>query len=107
MQMAKNHDTAGTRQGSLKGIKVGVVCSDRRDKTRTVIVTYQVKHSKYGKFMKRRTRYHVHDSNNASQVGDQVEIVNCRRISKTKSWRLLRVVVSAKGAMEHDTSSSG
>ncbi len=76
----------------LTATLIGVVTSDKRDKTRTVTVTYQTRHSKYGKFLKRQSRYHVHDSQNASKLGDRVEITNCRPISKTKSWRLVNVV---------------
>ncbi len=76
----------------LTGVKVGLVTADKRDKTRTVTVSYQVRHPKYGKYLKRQTRYHVHDPQNASKIGDMVEIVNCRPISKTKRWRLIRVV---------------
>lgn len=80
---------------SLIGTKVGVVTSDKRDKTRTVTVAYQTRHPKYGKYLKRWTRYHVHDPQNLSKMGDRVEIANCRPISKTKSWRLIRVLESA------------
>ena len=79
-------------RSSSKGTKVGVVASDKRDKTRVVRVNYQVRHPKYGKYLKRQTRYHVHDPQNASKTGDVVEIANCRPISKTKKWRLVRVV---------------
>lgn len=82
-------------QRRLHGTKVGVVIGDKRSKTRSVAVTYQVRTPKYGKFIKRQTKYHVHDEKNASKVGDVVEIANCRPISKTKMWRLVRVVESA------------
>jgi small subunit ribosomal protein S17 len=59
------------------------------------MVAYQARHPKYGKFLKRQTRFQVHDPENASKMGDRVEIVNCRPISKTKNWRLLRVVEKA------------
>lgn len=78
----------------LIGTKVGVVTSDKRNKTRTVTVAYQTRHPKYGKYLKRVTRYHVHDPQNLSKMGDRVEIANCRPISKTKSWRLIRVLES-------------
>lgn len=87
-------DTKNAKR-QLRGTKVGVVMGDKRDKTRNVAVTYQVRTPKYGKFIKRQTRYHVHDEQNASKVGDVVEIANCRPISKTKMWRLIRVVESA------------
>jgi len=76
----------------LRGLRVGVVASDARDKTRTVVVKVQSRHPKYGKYVNRSTRYQVHDPNNESGVGDRVEIANCRPISKTKSWRLVRIV---------------
>lgn len=81
-----------------KGTKTGVVKTDRRDKTRKVVIDDLARHSKYGKYMKRRTVIHIHDENNESHVGDVVEITQCRPMSKTKSWRLLRVVT--RGASE-------
>lgn len=75
--------------------RVGIVESDQRDKTRKVAISYSVKHPKYGKYIKRRTVLHVHDEDNASRKGDRVEIAECRPISKTKSWVLLRVVEQA------------
>jgi small subunit ribosomal protein S17 len=75
--------------------KVGVVKSDARDKTRKVAIAFSVKHPKYGKYLKRRTVLHVHDEENTSKVGDTVEIAECRPLSKTKSWVLLRVLNKA------------
>ena len=75
--------------------KVGVVESDKRDKTRKVAISFSVKHPKYGKYMRKRTVLHVHDEGNVSKVGDRVEIAECRPISKTKSWTLLRVLNAA------------
>jgi small subunit ribosomal protein S17 len=75
--------------------KVGIVESDKRDKTRKVAINFSVKHPKYGKYMKKRTVLHVHDEKNESKLGDRVEIAECRPISKTKSWVLLRVLESA------------
>jgi small subunit ribosomal protein S17 len=72
--------------------KVGIVESDKRDKTRTVSIGYSVKHPKYGKYMSKRTVLHVHDEKNESKRGDRVEVAECRPISKTKSWILLRVL---------------
>jgi small subunit ribosomal protein S17 len=86
--------------GSLKGSKVGVVESDKRDKTRKVVVRFLVKHPKYGKFMKRRTVLHVHDEANESHIGDTVEVAPTRPISKTKSWKLVRIVEKGK-RLEH------
>ena len=72
--------------------RVGVVTSDRGDKTIRVQVDRLVKHTKYGKYIRRRTLFHAHDEKNECQKGDRVEIVECRPISKTKSWRLSRIL---------------
>jgi len=74
--------------------RVGIVESDARDKTRKVSIRFSVRHPKYGKYIRRRTRLQVHDESNTSRVGDRVEIAECRPISKTKSWVLLRVLKS-------------
>jgi small subunit ribosomal protein S17 len=75
--------------------RIGLVDSDRRDKSFTVAINYLVKHEKYGKYIRKRTRIHVHDEENVAKIGDRVEIVECRPISKTKSWTLVRVVEAA------------
>ena len=79
----------------IQGAKVGFVESDRTDKTRKVVVSYLDKHPKYGKYIRKRTVLHVHDEENTSKLGDQVEVVPCRPYSKTKRWRLVRVVRAA------------
>jgi small subunit ribosomal protein S17 len=76
----------------IKGAKVGVVETDSRDKTRKVVISYKAPHPKYGKFVSKKTVLHVHDENNESSVGDIVEVVQCKPISKTKSWTLNRVI---------------
>ena len=73
-------------------IEIGVVTSDKMNKTRRVEIPRLVKHPRYGKYIKRRTICHVHDENNESHIGDSVEIMETRPLSKTKSWRLLRIV---------------
>ena len=73
----------------------GVVASDKGDKTIKVLVEYQTRHPKYGKYLKRRTTLHAHDEKNEAREGDTVEIAECRPISKTKHHRLLRVVERA------------
>lgn len=77
---------------SAKGSRIGVVETDARDKTRKVVIRYRAQHSKYGKYVSQRSVLHVHDAGNESHVGDVVEIAPCRPVSKTKSWRLVRVV---------------
>jgi small subunit ribosomal protein S17 len=79
--------------------KIGVVESDARDKTRKVVVYFSVKHPKYGKYMRRRTVVHAHDEQNESKVGDTVEVAECRPMSKTKSWVVLKVVKKGAGAL--------
>ena len=69
---------------------IGRVVSNKMHKTIVVLVERKVKHPKYGKYLKRSTKLHVHDEENVSQIGDIVEIFQSRPISKTKSWRLLR-----------------
>ncbi len=74
---------------------VGVVTRDKMDKTRRVEIQRLDKHPRYGKFIKRRTICYVHDETNESRMGDMVEIMESRPISKLKAWRLVKVVVKA------------
>jgi len=73
----------------------GVVVSNSGDKSVKVVIDFKVKHPKYGKYIKRRTKIGVHDEHNQSGVGDLVEIAECRPRSKTKSWRLVKIVQRA------------
>ncbi len=99
--MTEQANTPKTR--TLTGTKIGVVVSDKRDKTCTVAVDYQQKHKKYGKYLHRQAKFHVHDPENQCGMGDRVEITGCRPISKTKSWRLVKVVEKALAPIEqHD-----
>jgi small subunit ribosomal protein S17 len=72
----------------------GVVESDTRAKTRTVVVRFQAKHAKYGKYLRKQTVLQAHDEGNTSKLGDLVEVGPCRPMSKTKTWRVLRVMAS-------------
>lgn len=72
--------------------RIGVVETSKRDKTIKVRIDRLLRHPKYGKYMQRRLVLHAHDEKNEAQVGDVVEISECRPISKTKSWRLLRII---------------
>lgn len=78
--------------------RVGLVDSDKRDKTRRVVVEFLARHPKYGKYIRKRTVLHVHDEGNESRRGDRVEVAECRPVSKTKSWELVRVVDRAPGS---------
>src|SRR4051794_28736647 len=73
----------------------GVGGGDKGDKTIKVVVEYQTRHPKYGKFLKRRTVLHAHDEKNEAKEGDTVEIAECRPLSRTKHHRLLRIVERA------------
>ena len=74
---------------------VGVVASDKGNKTIKVIVNFQTKHPKYGKYLQRRTVLHAHDEKNEAREGDRVELAECRPLSKTKHHRLVRIVEKA------------
>lgn len=66
----------------------GVVVSDRMDKTITVVVERKVQHPVYGKIIRRSSKLHAHDEDNACRTGDTVTVVECRPLSKTKTWML-------------------
>lgn len=76
-------------------VVTGIVTRDKNDKTRRVEVERLVKHPKYGKFIKQRTICYAHDEANESHLGDTVEIVESRPLSRTKRWRLVRIVTKA------------
>lgn len=73
-------------------VMVGKVVSDKMQKTVVVVVERTVKHPKYGKIMKRRTKLHAHDENQVGKIGNTVKIRESRPISKTKSWVLVEVI---------------
>ncbi len=70
----------------------GRVVSDGMDKTITVLIERRVAHPIYGKFMRRSTKVHAHDESNECRIGDLVMVEQCRPLSKTKSWRLVKVL---------------
>ena len=76
---------------------MGRVISDKMDKSIVVLMERQVKHPVYGKFIKRSKEYHVHDENNECKVGDTVSFAECRPLSKTKHWTLVKVLERAVG----------
>ena len=71
---------------------IGKVVSDKMDKTIVVMIERSVKHPKYGKIIKRRTKVHVHDENQVCKIGDTVKIRESRPLSKTKTWVLVEVI---------------
>ena len=80
----------------VKRTQQGRVISDKMDKSIVVAIERMVKHPIYGKFVKRTTKVHAHDENNDCGLGDKVEIAECRPLSKTKSWTLVKVLEKAK-----------
>jgi small subunit ribosomal protein S17 len=82
-------------QRTLRARLIGIVTADKVSKTRKVVFEYLSRHPKYNKFVKRQTVLHVHDEKNESHLGDQVEVMACRPISKTKTYRLLRILHKA------------
>ena len=76
-------------------IQTGSVVSDKMNKSATVLIERKVKHPIYGKFVTKSTKLHIHDENNECGVGDTVQISECRPMSKTKSWMLVKVVEKA------------
>lgn len=88
-------DSAKMTERTSRATREGVVIADNRDKTIKVQVEYLVKHPKYGKIVRKRTSFQVHDEKNEAKTGDRVEIGECRPISKTKHWRLMRVLSKA------------
>jgi len=79
-----------------KKVVIGVVTSDKMQKTRRVEISRQVRHPKYGKFIRQRTICYVHDEQEQSGLGDRVEIIESRPLSKTKRWELTRIVEKSR-----------
>jgi small subunit ribosomal protein S17 len=75
--------------------QTGVVVSHSGNKSIKIAIDYKIRHPRYGKYVKRRTKLGVHDEHNQAGLGDLVEVAQCRPHSKTKSWRLVRVVGKA------------
>ncbi len=75
-----------------KKIFSGVVISDKMDKTRTVLVTKTVRHPLYEKTIRKNKKYYVHDEKNESHIGDKVEIIETRPLSKLKRWRIVKII---------------
>ena len=81
---------------NLRKTRVGKVVSDKMDKTIVVAIEDNIKHPKYGKIVKTTKKLHVHDEKNECGIGDRVEIMECRPLSKDVRWRLVRIVEKAK-----------
>lgn len=87
----ENQETRGKRK-----VLTGVVVSDKMDKTRTVTVERLVHDARYNKTLKRAAKFHAHDAANESKIGDKVEIMSTRPVSKTTKWRISKIVEKAR-----------
>ena len=83
-------------QRRLRKERVGVVSSNKMDKTITVAVKWKEKHPIYGKFVNKTKKFHAHDEKNECNIGDTVRIMETRPLSKTKRWRLVEIIERAK-----------
>ena len=81
---------------NLRKTRVGLVVSNKMDKTIVVAVQDNVKHPIYGKIIKRTLKLHAHDEENTCNIGDKVEVMETRPLSKTKRWRLVQIIEKAK-----------
>ena len=81
---------------NLRKSTVGVVVSDKMDKTVVVAIEDNIRHPLYKKIVKRTVKYKAHDENNECREGDRVQIVETRKLSKSKNWRVARIIVKAK-----------
>ena len=85
-----------TEERALRKVRVGMVVSDKMDKTVVIAIEDNVKHPVYGKIIKRTLKVHAHDEENTCGIGDKVRIMETRPLSKTKRWRLVEIIEKAK-----------
>ena len=85
-----------TEERNLRKTRVGIVVSDKMDKTIVVAIEDNVKHPVYGKIIKHTLKLHAHDEENTCGIGDKVEVMETRPLSKTKRWRLVNIIEKAK-----------
>ena len=85
-----------TEERALRKVRVGMVVSDKMDKTVVIAIEDNVKHPVYGKIIKRTLKVHAHDEKNECGIGDKVRIMETRPLSKTKRWRVVEVIEKAK-----------
>ena len=85
-----------TETRELRKVRVGMVVSDKMEKTIVVAIQDNVRHPKYGKIIKRTVKIHAHDEKNECKIGDIVSVMETRPLSATKRWRLVQIVEKAK-----------
>jgi len=88
------NEVATTEDSKLRTVQ-GRVTSNKMDKTVTITIERLVKHALYGKYIRRSTKLHAHDADNACKEGDIVRVTECRPLSKTKNWRVVEIVARA------------
>jgi len=88
--------TETTTVRSRRKVRVGRVISDRMEKTVVVAIERLVRHARYGRYVRKRTNFKVHDENNECRVGDVIRFMETRRMSKDKRWRFLEIVERAR-----------
>jgi len=92
--MSDKVDTNANTTAAIKTVE-GRVVSNKMNKTVTVLVERHVKHALYGKYLRRSTKLHAHDEDNACKEGDLVRVTECRPLSKTKNWRVVEIITRA------------
>ena len=85
-----------TEERTLRKVRVGMVVSEKMDKTVVIAIEDNVKHPVYGKIIKRTLKVHAHDESNQCGIGDKVRIMETRPLSKTKRWRVVEIIEKAK-----------
>ena len=85
-----------TEERALRKVRVGMVVSDKMDKTIVVAIEDNVKHAVYGKIIKRTLKVHAHDEEGVCGIGDKVKIMETRPLSKTKRWRVVEIIEKAQ-----------
>ena len=96
MKIRTNSAMEEKKVRNLRKERVGVVVSNKMDKTIVVAEKRKVKHPIYGKFVNKTTKFHVHDESNNCNIGDTVKIMETRPLSKSKCWRLVEIIERAK-----------
>ncbi len=84
------------KKRNLRKERVGIVTSNKMEKTITVTVSWKEKHPIYGKFVNKSKKYHAHDEKNECSIGDKVRLMETRPLSKTKRWRLVEIIEKVK-----------
>ena len=93
--MSNIEEKASKEEGKLQRVEIGRVASNKMEQSATVVIERRVQHPMYGKFVRRSRKFMVHDADNVLNIGDLVQIKECRPLSKNKSWTLDKVLEQA------------